>query len=635
MDFRNNKISSKELARLKKSADFARGAILKMTTLANSGHPGGSMSAVDYLLTLYHLINIDPKNPRWEERDRIVVSNGHISPAVYTVLGMMNFFDLKDAISLFRLAGSIFEGHIEPEVPGVEWATGNLGQGLSAGVGFALACRQKRISNNIFVLMGDGEQQKGQLSEARRFAAKYDLNNITAFVDYNKLQISGKIGKVMPQNIRDNYISDGWQVIEIDGHNFSQIQNAIFEAVNSPKPVLILANTIMGKGVSFMENKEKYHGSVLSEEQLKIALSELGLKYDLEKYKQLRADFVPTERKHKPEKIFPLNTGKPFVYTEKTDNRSAWGKAIANIAAVNSKTEMKNRLAVFDCDLKGSVKTGEFAEELPANFYESGIMEHHTAVMSGAMSKEGIQVFFVDFGVFGVDETYNQHRLNDINETNLKVITTHVGLDVGEDGKTHQCIDYLGVMKNLYRFRVLIPADANQTDRIIRYISGKTGNYLVAMGRSKLEVIKEKSGKIFFDEDYQFIYGKADLLREGKDAALLVMGTLVGRAVQIADNLAEKGISLQVWSFSCPSELDEVALKKAAQTGTIFTYEDHNVQTGLGNSVADKLLQMEIFVKFVKFGVEDYAFSGNANDVFKACRLDVDSITDRILETIK
>ncbi|OQX70506.1 MAG: transketolase, partial [Candidatus Cloacimonas sp. 4484_275] len=562
MNLEKKQLTFEELEKIKKSANMARGAILQMTTLAKSGHPGGSMSTIDFLLTLYHLINIDPKNPLWEKRDRVIVSNGHISPALYATLGMMGFFNLDEAISQFRLAGSIFEGHIEPSVPGVEWATGNLGQGLSAGIGFA------------------------------------DLANVTAFIDYNKLQISGNIAKVMPQNIKDNYISDGWTVIEIDGHDFAQIQNAIFEAVKgwtvieidghdfaqiqnaifeavkTPNPTLILANTIMGKGVSFMENKEKYHGSVLSEEQLNQALSELGLANNLEKYKKMRENFKPLPNSGKSDKDFSLKTGKSIIYSEKTDNRSAWGNAIADIAVLNSTEENKKLLAVFDCDLQGSVKTNSFEKNLPENFYESGIMEHHTAVMSGAMSKDGIQVFFADFGVFGIDETYNQHRLNDINETNLKVITTHVGLDVGEDGKTHQCIDYLGVMKNLYHFKILVPADANQTDHIIRYVAGKRGNYLVAMGRSKLEIIKDENGKIFFDENYRFEFGKADLLRDGTNAALLTMGTLTGRALEIAKILSEQGISLQVWNFSAPTELDEEALKKAAQTGTIFTYED-------------------------------------------------------------
>jgi len=635
MNLKRKKLSEIELKNIKTQAISARSSILKMTTLAKSGHPGGSMSSIDFLLVLYHLININPKNPEWENRDRVIISNGHISPAVYAYLGLMDFFDLDDAIAQFRLAGSIFEGHVEPDVPGVEWASGNLGQGLSAGCGFALACRQKKIENNIFVIMGDGEQQKGQLSEARKFAVKYHLNNITAFCDYNQLQICGDINKIMPQNIIENYASDGWDVIEIDGHNLNEIQNAIFDAVQNDAPTLIFANTIMGKGVSFMENQEKYHGSTLSEEQLELALKELGSENDLKRFKKKRAEFKPSNFQKKENDDFDLNIAKPILYKEKTDNRSAWGNAIADIAIRNLKLEINNSLSVFDCDLQGSVKTTKFAEIAPQNFYECGIMEHHTATMAGAMSKNGIQVFFADFGVFGVDETFNQHRLNDINKTNLKVITTHVGLDVGEDGKTHQCLDYVGVMKNLYNFKIIIPADPNQTDRIIRYISRKYGNYLISMGRSKLDIIKTKEGKIFFDENYKFNYGKADKLRDGNDAALFVMGTLTSKAVEIADKLSTENINLQVCNISCPTKIDEDALKEAARTGTIFTYEDHNVNTGLGNCLADKMMEMGLSSKLYKFGVENYAVSGKSEVLFKYYKLDVESIIEKIKKKLR
>ena len=631
MNIRKSDLSIEKLKGIQKRADQARGAILKMTTLAGSGHPGGSMSTIDFLLMLMHMTKIDPEKPKWEKRDRIIISHGHVSPAAYSALGLMGFFKLDDAISRFRLAGSKFEGHVEPDVPGIEWASGNLGQGLSAGCGFALGCKLKNIHNHTFVLMGDGEQQKGQLSEARRFATKYKLKNITAFIDYNKLQICGRTEKIMPQSILENYISDGWGVIEIDGHDLVEIRDAIVDAVCHDKPTLILAHTTMGKGVSFMENKEKYHGSTISEEQLNAALKELGLENDFEKYKELRSKFKPSSQKYVNEYIeFKMKTGNPIVYKETTDNRSAWGNAIADIASINDNAP----IAVFDCDLQGSVKTTKFESIMPQNFFQGGIMEHNTAVVAGAVSKEGFQVFFADFGVFGVDETFNQHRLNDINKTNLKVITTHVGLDVGEDGKTHQCVDYLGVMKNLYHFKTIIPADPSQTDHIIRYISSKYGNFLIPMGRSKLEIIKDNKGNIFFDKDYKFKYGKADLLRDGSDAALFVMGTLTGKAVEIAEKLLEEKISLQVWNISCPNDIDEDALKKVAKTGTIFTYEDHNVNTGLGNSIADKLMQMGLSCKFHKFGVEDYSFSGKSSDLFQFYGLDVNSMVESIKDIL-
>jgi transketolase len=618
---------------LKNKVNQARAAIVTMTTLAQSGHPGGSMSTIDFLLTLLHMIKTDPQNPKWEERDRIVFSHGHVSPAAYSAFALRGFFPLEDAISQFRLAGSIFEGHVEPDVPGIEWASGNLGQGLSAACGFALACRQKGMNNHIYVLMGDGEQQKGQLSEARRFAVKYKMNNIIGFIDYNKLQISGRIETVMPQNIKDTWLADGWNVIEIDGHSFSEIENSILQAQKNEKPTVILAKTVMGNGVSFMENKEKYHGSPLSEADLEKALLELHIENKINEYKELRKAFQPKNHNHETTASFHFNTGKNRQYDSTADNRSAWGNAIADIAK-NLNSENKYKLAVFDNDLQASVKTADYEKTLPAQFYQSGIMEHHTATMAGAMSKEGIQVFFPGFGVFGVDETYNQHRLNDINRANLKIVTTHIGLDVGEDGKTHQCIDYVGLIRNLFHFKIIVPADANQTDHVIRYVVNQSGNYLIAMGRSKYEPVRLENSALFYNEKYQFEYGKADKLRSGSDAALLVMGTMCSRSIEVY-NLLKKDLSVAVWHVACPTALSDEMLKEAARTGYIFTYEDHHVRTGLGNCVAERLAELQIPCKLKKFGVEDYAFSGSSEDVFRYSGLDSESIARKILREIR
>lgn len=249
--FTAEQIDEKDMEYLKSLAHKCRGDILKMTTLAGSGHPGGSMSSIEMYLTLYYFANVDPKDPKNPDRDRIIISHGHTSPGVYSALGNLGFFNIDEAIAYFRLAGSIFEGHVERYVPGVEWSTGNLGQGLSAGCGMALSARLLKKDFHVFVVMGDGEQQKGQISEARRFAKKYNLSNLTVLIDYNKLQLSGPLSEIMPQNIKENYLSDGWEVIEVDGHDFEALYKAIREAIYDNKPTAILAHTIMGKGVSF------------------------------------------------------------------------------------------------------------------------------------------------------------------------------------------------------------------------------------------------------------------------------------------------------------------------------------------------------------------------------------------------
>lgn len=613
----------------------ARVNILHMTTLAGSGHPGGSMSTIDILLTLYHMINVDAKNPQMAERDRVVISNGHISPAVYSTLSAMGFFNAEDAISEFRLAGSIFEGHVERFVPGVEWTTGNLGQGLSAGCGFALAGKINKLDYHTLVLMGDGEQQKGQITEARRFAVKYKLNNLTAIIDYNQLQISGPIHLVMPQNIIANWESDGWQVLEIDGHKLEQIHDAVQQAIKSDSPCMILAHTVMGKGVSLMENQAKYHGSTLKEDQLKDALIELGGENKLDFYKKLRA------KKKANGKVAPVQftefkpnfqPGSLDIYKTDTDNRSAWGKAIAEIAEVNPDNSMP--IVVFDCDLQSSVKTGDFAKVNPDRFIQAGIMEHNTAVTAGAMSTCGIQTWWADFGMFGIDEVYNQQRLNDINHTNLKVVTTHVGIDVGEDGRTHQCIDYIGLARNLYNFKLLCPADPNQTDRIVRQVANEVGNYLITMGRSVIPVLKTEMGEVFYGANYVFSYGKADLIRNGDAIALIVTGTPVSRAMKAVDRLREEGIFVQLWYVSTPLQIDEEMLQQAVKTKNVITLEDHNVNSGMGTIIADKLVELQLSCQLIKLGIKDYPVSGNSDDVYTWAGINTDTIVDTIKQTL-
>jgi len=634
--FTEPQMDEKDLQYLKQLAHKCRGDILKMTTLAGSGHPGGSMSSIEMYLTLYYFANVDPQNPKNPDRDRIIISHGHTSPGVYSALGNLGFFNIDEAIAYFRLAGSIFEGHVERYVPGVEWSTGNLGQGLSAGCGMALSAKLLKKDFHVFVVMGDGEQQKGQISEARRFAKKYNLSNLTVLIDYNKLQLSGPLSEIMPQNIKENYLSDGWEVIEVDGHDLQALYKAIRQAVYDEKPTAILAHTVMGKGVSFMENKFEFHGRALKPDEYKKAIEELGIEDDLEKYKAMRENFKPKDKHIVEPYSINIDTGTPITYDKdaKIDNRGAFGKALADLAKLNIGKEGKTPIAVVDCDLMESVRTHEFGKIASENFFETGIQEHNAATLSGALSSQGVITFFADFGVFGVDETYNQHRLNDINYTNLKVIVTHCGLDVGEDGKTHQCIDYIGTFRNLFGFKIIIPADGNQTDRIIRYVAREFGNFLVVMGRSVTPIITDEEGNPLYGGNYEFIYGKMEKVRDGDKAAIIACGPMVFRAVQAWEKLKEKGVKVKVFNFTSPKEIDWKALEEAAKTGFVITYEDHNVNTGIGSIIAEALLEGGFKIKFRKFGVKEYGLSGKPDALYKMQGLDVDSVVETILKEI-
>lgn len=635
--FRAEKLDEASIQRLSEMAKLARGDILKMTTLAGSGHPGGSMSSIDLYLVLYSYANIDPRNPDNPQRDRIVISHGHTSPGVYAALGRTGFFPIEAAIANFRKAGSPFEGHVEKGIPGLEWDTGNLGQGLSAGCGFALAAKVLRREFHVFVAMGCGEQQKGQITEARRFAIKYGLHNLTVIIDYNQRQISGITGEIMPQNISKNFESDGWRVLEVDGHQFQEIYRALREAILSKVPTAILAHTVMGKGISFMEGKEEYHGRALTREEYQKAIQELGLEDDLEDYRQKREkDALPYKGRKYPSNFPRIQTGTPRDYgrDQKMDNRSAFGNALVDLAKANLQPDGSLPIVVFDCDLAPSTKTNAFAKQFPDYFFQGGIQEHHTATLSGAISTLGLLSFFADFGVFGIDETYNQHRLNDINATNLKLICTHNGLDVGEDGKTHQCIDYIGLMRNLFGYKIIVPADPNQTDRVIRYVAKTEGNFLVAMGRSPIPVILKEDGTPLFATPYEFQYGKADLIRNGKDATVITTGGMVYRAVEAWRRLKERGVEVQVLNLSCLSDLDIDALLKAVQTGRVITYEDHHVQTGLGCLIASVIAEHGLSTRLRKLGITHYGSSGKPEDLYRMQGLDVDSLVKAVMDEV-
>jgi len=629
--FKRPKLTRKQIAELSETARLCRGDIIKMTTLAACGHPGGSMSSIDFYTVVWSFANVDPSKPQDPDRDRIVVSHGHTSPGVYAILGRLGFFPIDEAIAHYRQSGSIFEGHVERAVPGCEWSSGNLGQGLSAAAGMAMAARLTGRDYHVFAMMSDGEHAKGQVAEARRFIRKYDLANVTLLLDLNYIQISGKTTDIMPVDYRATIEADGWKVLEIDGHDLQAIYQAVRTAQRDTKnPYAILCHTVMAKGVPAIEGSEEYHGKALSGDIYAEALAGLGIDDDLDRYAAIRAAGPgmdsPIDLSLKPARI-KAGRARSYKAGTKLDNRSAWGNALADLAERNRGSLP---MACVDCDLLPSVRTGGFQKALPDAFLQVGVQEHNAATIAGALSVSGVLTFFSDFGVFGFDETYNQHRLNDINETNLKLVCTHCGLDVGEDGKTHQCIDYAGVMRNLPGFRIVVPADANQTDRVIRHIAREPGNFAVAVGRSKLPIITDAKGKPFFAGGYAFEYGKMDVIRKGKDATIIAMGTMVSYCLQAVEALAEQGLKVGLMAMPCPTEPDMKAIRAAARTGAIVTCEDHNVWTGCGATVATALALHGIACPLEMLGIRDYASSGTPDALYAEKRIDPASVVKAV-----
>ena len=627
-------LSDDRAAALAKRALLARGHVLTATTLAASGHPGGSMSSMEIYTLLYDGANLRPLEPRWEARDRVVISHGHTSPGAYAALAGAGFFPAEELVAHFRQAGSVFAGHVERSVPGIEWSSGNLGQGLSAGVGIALGARMTSASWHTFVAMSDGEQQKGQVGEARRLAVKERLGGLTVVVDWNRIQISGSTDDVMPVPLVADWTADGWRVLECDGHDLRALHTALADAVDDGVPTVVLARTVIGKGVSFMEGLAEFHGRGLTAEEYARAMAELGLdpgELDAARSRRSMPCAVAALAHQTPAVVIATGTPRTRGAGEKADCRGAWGEAVADLAVTNPDVPM----AVFDCDLMTSVKTEEFASVRPTGFIECGVGEHNAATASGALSiVPGILSFWADFGVFGLDEVYNQQRLNDINGAALKLALTHCGLDVGEDGKTHQCVDYVGALRDFFGWRLIVPADANQTDRAVRAAAAMQGNVAIAMGRSKLPIIVAENGEPLFGADYEFAYGEIVWAREGDDICVLTMGTLSGATVAAADKLHEHGVEVEVGIVACPLDLDDAAMRYAAEAPLLMTVEDHSEHTGLGASVALWLADNGVGTRLVRVGVGSYQSSGASSELFARIGLDADGIAARIEQEI-
>ncbi|MDR1873424.1 MAG: transketolase [Synergistaceae bacterium] len=629
-------LSDEHIAALNDAARRARLDAVTMVSAAGSGHPGGSFSGMEMYLSVYGVADLTPANCDSFDRDYVVVSHGHTSPGAYAALAAHGFFEAEEAVAHFRQCGSPFQGHVERGVPGIDWGSGNLGQGLSAGVGFALAQRARRHDGRVYVLMGDGGQTKGQIAEARRLAVKENLTNIVGLVDWNDIQISGHLRDVMPANLRALWESDGWQVTECDGHSFGDIYAALRVAGRQGRPTVLFCRTVMGKNGGAMEGTHEYHGKAPQGEVYESVVRGLGGDPAMLKRALDRRGTPPVKGRTISCFAPTLDTGMPFDYEgDGNDNRGAWGKAAADVGRLNRRNPDAETnttpLLVFDCDLAPSVMTGAFKKECPENFIQCGIQEHCTATASGAAAAAGVVSVWAEFGVFGVDEVFNQQRLNDINHAGNKTVLTHVGLDVGEDGMTHQCIDYVGLLRNLFGWKLVVPADPNQTDRAVRWMLRTPGCICLAVGRSKVPVVME-AGRAVFGGDYAFEYGKAVRVREGGDGTIFALGSMTIPALAAASKLSQQGVEVGVRCVTSPLAVDEEALVEACGRGPVLTVEDHNVESGMGSVLASAMAQRGLQAKIRLLGVTGYAGSGKSPELYAAMELDAAGIAKSFVE---
>ncbi|MGE3278887.1 MAG: transketolase [Candidatus Altimarinota bacterium] len=601
--------------------------IISMLKQSQSGHPGGSLSALDFLVLLYSFIIS-------QTGEKVVVSNGHISPGVYSTLAELGYIPKQEVIDTFRQAGSIYEGHITRHVPGVWYGTGPLGIGASAATGFAHAAKLNGSNEKIYGLVGDGECQEGIVYEMMHYANKYQLNNLIVFMDYNQVQLSASLEEIMPVDFVNIFKSAHWQVIDVDGHDYQAMWTAIHQAQQEQHaPTLILGRTIMGKGVPFMEpegvaHKATWHGKTPKPEECDTILKDLELSAE---ERSLIDQFVTTQVKWKPDEPYSIEKNPPKIDVgspkmvpadQLTDCRSAYGNALKDLASKNQD------IVAITADLGGSVMTDIMRKEIPERVFDVGIAEQHMVSLAGGMSLVGKVPFCSTFGAFMTSRAKDMARVNDINRANVKMVATHCGLSVGEDGPTHQAIDDMGCFLGFFNTTILEPSDPNLCDHMIRYAAKTYGNFYVRMGRAKIPVMTKEDGSVFYDEQYQFVPGKYDLIRSGTVVTVLAAGPMLHMVLNVRKKMSA---DFEVICMNSLSHLDEkLILESVQKTGRVLTIEDHNPHNGYASAIAALIARNGVSVRLMNMGVTEYQLSGKADELYIEAGLGEGKIEENI-----
>jgi transketolase len=591
------------LKELEQAARLMRGYDLVALCAAGSGHAGGTLSMMEIVAALYlKVANHDPNVPEWTDRDRVVWSGGHKAPALYLGLGMAGYYPLEDVVTLRKLY-SPFQGHPHRlKLSGVEVSSGSLGQGLSIAVGMALAGKMEGKKHSVFCIMGDGEQQEGSIWEAVMEASHYKLDNLVGIIDRNRLQIDGWVKDVMNvEPLEDRYRSFGWEVIEVDGHDVKQVAEALQKAKDVPsagKPTVVIANTVKGKGVSFMENQAGWHGKAPSYDELMKALDELGLKqaiaYDalLKKAAEYQNEVeakLDAKMPHFSQDYWWNAESVPKVAMEPT--RKGFGKSLAN----NGDDE---RIVCLGLDISGSITISEFYRGKPERkdrWISMGIAEQSATAAAAGLAREGKIPVFGTYGTFAAARNLDQIRVSICyGNFNVLIAGAHGGVSVGPDGATHQALEDLFAMCSLPNMVVSVPCDVIETRKATDYL------LLDHVGPKYIRFAREAT-PIVTKEDTPFVFGAANVSRlrrkaekivdafdtvlaseyenEHEDLAIIACGPMVPEAMRAAWILKQEfGYETRVINIHTMKPIDVDAIVQAAkETGVVVTAEEHQI----------------------------------------------------------
>ena len=663
--FSNAVVREFSIEELEQAARLMRGYDLVALCAAGSGHAGGTLSILDIVAALYlKIANHDPNHPDWPHRDRIVWSAGHKAPALYLGLAFAGYFPIEDIVTLRKL-NSPFQGHPHRlKLPGVEVSSGSLGQGLSIAVGMAIAGKLDHDEHTVFCIMGDGEQQEGNIWEAAMEASHYKLDNLVGIIDRNRLQIDGWVKDVMNvEPLAERYRSFGWEIIETDGHDMQQVVTALQKAKSAPvlgKPTIILANTVKGKGVSFMENVAGWHGKTPSYDEMVEGLDGLGLKnaiaYDalLDKAKEYQAEVEATLAAKLPgfPRDYWWNRGTEMrVKMEPT--RKGFGLSLKN----NGGDE---RVVCLGLDISGSITISDFYAVNPERkerWINMGIAEQSATAAAVGLARDGKLPVFGTYATFAAARNLDQIRVSICyGNVNVLIAGAHGRVSVGPDGATHQALEDLFAMCGLPNMSVVVPCDAVETRKATDYL------LLEHVGPKYIRFAREAT-PIVTREETPFVFGVANVSRlrrempemidafetvlapdyrnECEDLSIIACGPMVAEAMRAAWILkCEFGCETRVINMHTMKPMDEAAVVRAArETGVIVTAEEHQIGA-LAWRVSGVITQSpELFgvpVTTGAIGVKDrFGESGAPWELIKEFEVSAEHIVQKAAELLR
>jgi len=591
---------------------------VRCAAAAKSGHPSSGMSAADLMAVLVaNHYRFDFDDPKRAENDRLIFSKGHASTLLYAIFRSAGAITDEELLQ-YRQFGSILEGHPTPRIPWVDVATGSLGQGLPIGVGMALAAKKlDRLPSRVWVLCGDSEMAEGSMWEAFEHAAHYELDNLTAIIDVNRL---GQRGETMVgwdlDTYRDRAHAFGWQTIEIDGHDVEAIDRAYTEAAGTTgKPTVVIARTIKGKGVKEIENQPGWHGKALDHPEQ--AIEELGglrnIHVDVAKPEPAQAHTFPGGKLELPR----------YDVGDEVATRKAYGDALAALGAA------RGDVVALDGEVSNSTFADIFAKAHPERYFEMYIAEQQLLAAAVGLSRRGWNPFASTFAAF-FSRAYDFIRMAAISRANLRLAGSHAGVSIGEDGPSQMALEDIASLRAIHSSIVLQPCDANQTAKLVAAMADAEGIVFLRTLRPNTPVI--------YGADEEFTIGGSRVLRssDDDDITLVASGVTVPEAVKAADALQEDGITARVIDLYSIKPVDAETLQAAAEaTGRIVTIEDHYPEGGVGDAVLAALAENGERALVRKIAVTEMPHSGKPAELLAAYGLDAEHIADTARQVVR